>query len=99
MTYFVHRKWIFSTPRVGFYNNHIRSDFEVYRGDGRRPVPTRHPALPYLFGPATTDTLYFLTQRMPSRNGICYTLDGSPGYRVVVATGMGLADHLLPAFK
>jgi len=101
MTYFIHRNWrIFLTPRVGLYNNHIRLDFEVYRGDGTvaRSQPGSGVSATYPVR-ARTDTLSFLTQLDAGVEWhFAKHWTAAIGYRVVVATGMGLADHQFPAY-
>ncbi|MCS7303832.1 MAG: hypothetical protein NZ602_01825 [Thermoguttaceae bacterium] len=101
MTYFVHRSWrIFLTPRVGLYNNHIDLDFQVYRGDGTAASPQPGSGVTGTYPVrAKTDTLSFLTQLDA---GIEWHFakhwTAAIGYRAIVATGMGLADHQFPDF-
>ncbi len=101
MTYFVHRNWrIFLTPRVGLYNNHIQLDFQVYRGDGTaasaQPGSGMSGTYPVR---AKTDTLSFLTQLDAGVEWhFAKRWTAAIGYRAIVATGMGLADHQFPAY-
>lgn len=101
MTYFIHRNWrIFLTPRVGIYNNHIQLDFQVYRGDGTAASvqPASGVVATYPVR-ARTDTLSFLTQLDAGVEWhFAKHWTAAIGYRVIVATGMGLADQQFPAY-
>lgn len=101
ITYFIHRNWrIFVTPRIGLYNNHIQMDFQVYRGDGTvaSPQPASRVAGTYPVR-ATTDTLSFLTQvDIGAEWRFAKNWSAAIGYRVIVATGIGLADNQFPAY-
>jgi hypothetical protein len=90
---------LFAGPRFGIYNNHIDHTFRLYLGDGTvattggSGVPGTYPVH------STTDNISFLTQ-------IDLGLDwqfarqwsARVGYRVVAATGIGLADNQLPQY-
>ncbi len=85
-------------PKVGVYGNHIRHRFSAYRGDGAlfAPAPATYP----LYPAASDDGVFsFLTEvdlglqwQFTPRWG------AHIGYRVLVATGMGLADHQIPFY-
>ena len=108
VNYTVWEKWrLFVRPKVGIYNNHIRNSFMAYRGDGELfapdPTPTPPPVRSAVPGSypvnATVDAFSFMTelnlgldwQFLPNCS---FTL----GYRVMVATGMGLADNQFPPY-
>lgn len=91
---------LFVTPKLGIYNNHIESRFDLVRGDGThaRPTPASgvtgtYPVL------AEKDVFAFLGQ-------IDVGLDWEfhpgwsafLGYRLVAATGIALADHQIPTY-
>jgi hypothetical protein len=90
-------RWrLYVFPKVGIYNNHISSRFNAYRGDGElfAPVPAGHPSYPVR---STRDVFVTLTEvdvglecRFAAR------WSAAVGYRVTIATGMGLADHQIP---
>ena len=101
--YTVRPGWrIFVRPKIGIYNNHIENSFMAYRGDGELfapdPTPTPPPVRSAVPGSypvnANTDVISFLTevnlgldwQFLPN-----WTF--TAGYRVMMATGMGLADN------
>ncbi|WP_460165443.1 BBP7 family outer membrane beta-barrel protein [Thermostilla marina] len=91
-------------PKIGIYGNHIRNRFKAYRGDGEvfGPDPT-----PPLGDPvsgsypvsSTDDALSFLTQ---IDLGVDWQMtprwSAFVGYRVVVATGIALADNQFPPY-
>ncbi len=90
---------LYVSPRLGFYDNHIRARFDALRGDGTRATPTPASGVVGSYPvSADKDVFSFLGQ-------IDAGLDWefSPhwtvflGYRLVAATGIGLADHQIPA--
>ena len=106
--YTMWRGWrLFARPKIGIYNNHIRNSFMAYRGDGELFAPDPTPAPPPVRSAvpgsypvnATVDALSFMTeidlgldwQFLPNWS---FTV----GYRVLVATGMGLADNQIPFY-
>ena len=95
---------LFVRPKFGIYNNHVRNSFRAYRGDGElfapdpappagSPVPGSYPVN------ATENVVSFMTevnagldwQFLPN-----WTF--TAGYRVLVATGIGLADNQFPPY-
>jgi hypothetical protein len=91
---------VFATPKFGIYNNHIDHEFNMHLGDGTgaAPSPTsgvlgNYPATSYI------NRISFLTQ-------VDVGLDWQfaerwsvrAGYRVMVATGIGLADAQIPPY-
>jgi hypothetical protein len=91
---------LFLAPRVGLYNNRIEHRFAAYRGNGKRlfaPDPsTGYPSYPVN---STRDVVAFLTEvdlGLEWQFAAKWTV--MVGYRVTVATGMGLADHQIPPY-
>jgi hypothetical protein len=90
---------LFAGPRFGIYNNHIDHTFRMYLGDGTvattggSGVPGTYPVR------STGDNLAFLTQ---VDLGVDWQFaprwSARVGYRVVAATGIGLADNQLPQY-
>ncbi len=93
---------LFLRPKIGIYNNHIRNTFMAYRGDGELflpdPAPTPPPVRSAVPGSypvnSTVDAFSFMTE---VDLGIAWEFmprwTFTAGYRVLVATGMGLADN------
>ena len=101
VNYTVWEKWrLFVRPKVGIYNNHIRNSFMAYRGDGELFAPD--PAVgvngSYPVN-ATADTVSFLTE---VNLGLDWQFlprcSFTVGYRVMMATGIGLADNQIPFY-
>ena len=106
--YQVWRGWsLFLKPKIGIYNNHIRNTFMAYRGDGELfspdPTPTPPPARSAVPGSypvnSTTDAFSFMTEL---DLGLAWRFQPNwkftAGYRVLVATGIGLADNQFPPY-
>lgn len=85
----------FIAPEVGLYHNHINHRFSAYRGDGERFAPNPGSGVTGSFPVSrSTDTIAFLTQIDAGLDWqITHWLDLFVGYRVIVATGIGLADN------
>jgi len=84
-------------PRVGLYNNSINQNFAVYDGDGVSATQSIYN-LQYPVK-SSRNTVSFMTQLdMGLGWEIFKNCRLTCGYRVVVLTGMGLADNQVPAF-
>jgi len=99
--YTLFRTWsFFFAPKVGIYNNHIDNYFNVYLGDGTISNPTAASGMTGSYPVASTkDVVSFLTQidvGVDWRFAPRWSLRG--GYRVVVATGIALADNQIPPY-
>lgn len=90
---------LFVTPKLGIYNNHISHVFRLYLGDGTIPttgssgVPGTYPVR------CSTNNVSFLGQLdlgLDWHFAPRWSLRG--GYRVIAATGIGLADHQIPPY-
>jgi hypothetical protein len=86
---------LYAEPKVGLYDNHIENTFDAFRADGVHAVPTAASGVPGEFPvSARKDQFAVLTQ-------IDVGLDWQfhpqwrafVGYRLIAATGVGLADH------
>ena len=89
---------LFLSPKVGIYNNRIEHRFSAYRGDGELfdVAPAGYPSYPVS---STKDVVSFLTEiDLGLRWHFATMWSAEIGYRVVVATGMGLADHQIPNY-
>jgi len=90
---------LFVAPRIGIYNNHVRNDFRVYRDDGVSASPTA-PGIAGSYPVHTTRDVFSLLAQIDL--GLEWQYDPSwnvqIGYRVVAATGIGLADHQIPFY-
>lgn len=88
---------LFLNPSFGIYDNHIKNRFESHLGDGT--IATTDPFMGTYPVNSSRDVVAFMTQ-------IDVGLDWqfSPnwsaniGYRVLAATGIGLADEQFPAY-
>ena len=91
---------LFVAPKLGIYNNHIEGRFDLMRGDGTHAQPTPGSGVVGTYPVvAEKDVFAFLGQ-------IDVGLDWEfhpgwsafLGYRLVAATGIGLADHQIPTY-
>jgi hypothetical protein len=90
---------LYASPRLGFYDNHIRARFDAFRGDGTRATPTPASGVVGSYPvSADKDVFSFLGQ---IDVGLDWEFSSHwtafLGYRLVAATGIGLADHQIPA--
>ncbi len=85
----------FLTPKFGLYNNHIRQHFHIYRGDGVAGSGI-YGAFPV---DSSRDVFSFLTEvNLGLDWQLTRRLSATIGYRLLVATGIGLADHQFPQY-
>ncbi|MBN1909911.1 MAG: hypothetical protein JW818_09245 [Pirellulales bacterium] len=92
-----HNLELFFTPQFGIYNNRIENLFQIYRGDGDIPTPTvatgTYPVR------SARNVLSFLSEiDMGVRWRISPRWSAQAGYRIVVATGIGLSDAQVPQY-
>ncbi|NLX95907.1 MAG: BBP7 family outer membrane beta-barrel protein [Rhodopirellula sp.] len=86
---------LFARPKIGIYNNHIEHSFNAYRGDGEGFTPATGSGVPGTYPVRSEDdVLSFLTE---VDLGVEWSFhpqwSAFIGYRVLVATGIGLSDH------
>ena len=90
---------LFFVPKVGIYDNHIVQNYTFARGDGFAATTGGaypEPAFPVH---SSTDTLSFLTELNLGLDWqISCRWSARVGYRVVAATGIGLADNQIPMY-
>ena len=99
-------RWgLFVRPKLGIYNNHIRNTFMAYRGDGELFAPNPAPTPPTSVVPgsypvrSTKEVVSFLAQVDLGLDWEFQTnWNFSIGYRVLMASGIGLADHQIPPY-
>jgi hypothetical protein len=98
--YFLCRRLqLFITPKFGVYNNQIDHLFQVYLDDNSViATQTYYPGQTYPVR-SSTDVVSFLTQIDIGFDWeISCNWSAQFGYRVVAATGMGLADNQIPPY-
>jgi hypothetical protein len=90
---------LFATPKVGVYNNHIDARFDAFRGDGTRGNPTPASATTRTYPVAVDRDVFAVLGQIDVGVDWKFSPNWSVlvGYRVVAATGMGLADHQFPS--
>jgi len=85
---------LFVAPKIGFYYNHVETRFDAVRGDGVRAIPVAGGSYPFY---ADTEGFSFLSQIDAGLEWqFACRCTAFLGYRLVAATGIGLADHQLP---
>lgn len=91
---------VFLSPKVGIYNNHISHVFRAYRGDGVAAVPTAASEMTGTYPVHGSGN--FLSFLGEANVGIDWQFhpnwSAQIGYRVIAATGIGLADHQIPHY-
>ncbi len=88
---------LFVAPRIGVYNNHIDHFFQAYLGDGT--IATSSVGTGTYPVRSSTDALSFLTQiDLGGDWKLSENWDLRAGYRVMVITGVGLADNQIPPY-
>ncbi len=89
---------LFAAPKFGVYNNHIDHYFVARLSDGTVGTVTS-PAGETFPSQSNTNVLSFLTQIDVGLDWqLTQRLSAQMGYRVIVATGMALADHQIPHY-
>jgi hypothetical protein len=91
----------FLAPKVGVYNNRIENRFEAYRGDGVDAVPTAASHMTEYSYPVVshTDVFSVLTEvNVGLAWNVTQNWSAQVGYRLMVGTGIGLADHQIPTY-
>jgi hypothetical protein len=92
-------QWYFS-PKVGVGFNHIDNYFALYRGDGVVGEPTAASGMTGQFPVSSSkDVFSFITQiDVGLEWNFSCRWAARIGYRVMVATGVGLADDQIPFY-
>ena len=92
-------RWrFFCKPRFGIYNNSIDHDFRAALTDGTVATQAEYPGLTYPVQ-SSKDVVSFMTQLDLGLDWqFARGWSAQMGYRLLVATGIGLADHQIPHF-
>lgn len=86
---------LFLNPTFGIYGNHIKNRFELNRGDGM--VATTDPYMGAYPVSSSRDVVSFMTQLDVGLDWqFAPNWSANIGYRVLAATGIGLADEQIP---
>lgn len=90
-----YRLGLFARPKFGIYNNHIEHRFNGYRGDGELFAPRDGSGVVGTYPvESDTNTLSFLTEVDVGMDWQFHQQwTAFLGYRVLIATGIGLSDH------
>jgi hypothetical protein len=91
----------FFAPKVGVYNNRVENRFEAYRGDGVDAVPTVASHMTEYHYPVVShaDVFSVLTEvNVGMAWNVTPNWSAQVGYRLIVGTGIGLADHQIPTY-
>ncbi|MBN2024705.1 MAG: hypothetical protein JW809_18145 [Pirellulales bacterium] len=95
-----HNLRLFVAPQLGIYNNHIENRFELYRGDGINARPTAASHVPGTFPVQSSKNVVAFLAEIDL--GLDWQISrrwaARVGYRVLAATGMGLAEEQIPFY-
>lgn len=94
-----HRFQLYVSPKVGIYNNFIENKCSFYRGDGAQGYAVDQDGTTIMgyFPVSSTENVFSVLAEIDM--GVYWHISqnwsAKIGYRLVTATGMGLADHQL----
>lgn len=91
---------IVAVPKLGIYNNHTRSQFDLYRGDGVLAQPTAASGVTGTYPVRSSDDSFSVLGQidLTAEWEFCPNWTAFVGYRLVGATGIGLADNQIPIY-
>jgi hypothetical protein len=91
---------LFLNPKFGVYNNHVSNEFQAYRGDGVDANPTAASGVTGTYPVESSGNFVsFMTEVNLGLNWqVTQNWSARIGYRVIAATGIGLADHQVPHY-
>lgn len=91
---------IVAVPKLGIYNNHTRSQFDLYRGDGVLATPTAASGVVGTYPVRSSDDSFSVLGQidLTAEWEFCPNWTAFVGYRLVGATGIGLADNQIPIY-
>lgn len=92
-------RWrFFAKPRIGIYNNRIHHEFHASLGDGTIGAPSAASGQPGTYPVrSSVDAFSVLTQLdIGLKWQIAENWSAQGGYRMMVATGIGLSDDQIP---
>jgi len=91
---------IYIAPKFGIYNNHIEGRFDAVRGDGTVATPTAASGESGTYPVFADKNVFSFLGQVDA--GVEWRFHPQwcafIGYRLVAATGLGLADHQIPAY-
>jgi hypothetical protein len=86
---------LFADAKLGLYDNHIDNTFDAYRGDGVHAVPTAASGVIGSYPVAASKDQFAVLTQIDA--GLDWQFHPQwrafAGYRLIAATGIGLADH------
>lgn len=91
---------LFARPKIGIYNNHIESRYDLY-GNGQAIIPRPGSGITGGFPvEADKNALAFITEIDLGMDWEFHPQwTATLGYRVFLATNVGLADHQIPTYQ
>ena len=89
-----------AAPKLGIFNNHTRSQFDLYRGDGVLATPTAASGVVGTYPVRSSDDSFSMLGQidLTAEWEFCPNWTAFVGYRLVGATGIGLADNQIPIY-
>lgn len=95
-----HNLQAFLSPKIAVGCNHIENEYQIYRGDGVVGRPTAASGMVGEFPITSTKDVFSLITQIDIGLDWQFAPKWSAriGYRVMVATGMGLADNQIPFY-
>jgi hypothetical protein len=90
---------IYVAPKFGIYNNHIVNNFIAVRGDGTVATPTAASGVTGTYPVVADKDVFSCITQVDAGVEWKFHPQWSAfiAYRLVAATGIGLADHQIPA--
>ena len=101
LSYNISPKWrIYAAPKFGIYNNHVEHYFSLRRGDGVVANPTAGSGVTGTYPVnSSEDVLSFMSEIDLGLNWqVAPHWSVFLGYRVIVASGIALADNQIPSY-
>jgi hypothetical protein len=91
---------LFVTPKFGIYHNHMEHEFRAYLGDGTVATPDPASGITGTYPVRSSkDTVSFLSQiDVGAEWQFAQRWSARVGYRLVVVSGIGLADNQIPPY-
>ena len=91
---------LYLSPKFAIGCNHIENEYQLYRGDGALGRPTAASGMPGTFPVSSTKDVFSPIMQIDVGLEWNFACNWSAriGYRLMVATGMGLADNQIPFY-
>ncbi|MEA1951413.1 MAG: hypothetical protein U9N87_08515, partial [Planctomycetota bacterium] len=95
-----HNLQLYLSPKFAIGCNHIENDYQLYRGDGALGRPTAASGMPGSFPVSSSKDVFSVITQIDVGLEWNFACNWSAriGYRLMVATGMGLADNQIPFY-